>query len=461
MSVCAAFMVPHPPMIIPAIGRGSEGKIKETIDAYDRVGRAVSSISPETIVILSPHATMYADYFHISPGMSAKGSFRPFGAPQVKFQENYDTDLIAEICRLANERDFPAGTLGERESSLDHGTMVPLWFIRKYYKGGNIVRIGLSGLPLTDHYRLGMMLKEAVENTGRKTVIIASGDLSHKLQEYGPYGFSKEGPDYDRRIMDVMGRAAFRELFDFDEAFCEKAAECGHRSFVIMAGVFDRTRVSAKVLSHQDVTGVGYGICTFYPDDTDDGRNILVQYEEELYLQLEEKRRNQDAYVRLAREAIEAWVQKRQEIQPSVDIPEEMLHTRAGAFVSIHKNGALRGCIGTTAPTRKNLAQEIIENAESAATRDPRFSPITEDELPWLDISVDVLGTPEEIGSPDELDVKRYGVIVSSGRKRGLLLPDLSGVDTVEQQISIAMKKGGIRKNEPVRLQRFEVVRHY
>jgi len=209
------------------------------------------------------------------------------------------------------------------------------------------------------------------------------------------------------------------------------------------------------------VTGVGYGICTFYPDDTDDGRNILVQYEEELYLQLEEKRRNQDAYVRLAREAIEAWVQKRQEIQPSVDIPEEMLHTRAGAFVSIHKNGALRGCIGTTAPTRKNLAQEIIENAESAATRDPRFSPITEDELPWLDISVDVLGTPEEIGSPDELDVKRYGVIVSSGRKRGLLLPDLSGVDTVEQQISIAMKKGGIRKNEPVRLQRFEVVRHY
>ena len=461
MEICAAFMVPHPPMIIPEIGRGSEEKIRETIDAYNRVGRAVSAIAPETIVILSPHATMYADYFHISPGTSAKGSFRPFRAPQVKFQEYYDTDLIAEICRLADQSAFPAGTSGEREPALDHGTMVPLWFIRKYYTGGKIVRIGLSGLPLADHYRLGMILKEAVEDTGRKTVIIASGDLSHKLQAYGPYGFSEEGPDYDRRIMDVMGRAAFRELFDFDESFCEKAAECGHRSFVIMAGAFDRIRVSAEALSHQDVTGVGYGICTFYPEGKDDSRNFLAQYEEELFRKLEEKRRNQDACVRLAREAIEAWVRKRQEIRPPQNLPEELLNTRAGAFVSIHKFGTLRGCIGTTAPTRKNLAQEIIGNAESAATRDPRFSPITEDELPWLDISVDVLGIPEEIDSPDELDVKRYGVIVSSGRKRGLLLPDLSGVDTVEQQISIAMKKGGIGKNEPLRLQRFEVVRHY
>ena len=461
MFIRAAFMVPHPPMIIPKVGRGSEEKIRETISAYDRVGREVSAISPETIIILSPHATMYADYFHISPGASAKGSFRPFGAPQVKFQESYDTDLVREICRLTEERDFPAGTLGEREAALDHGTMVPLWFIRKYYTGGKIVRIGLSGLPLTEHYRLGMILKEAVENIGREAVIIASGDLSHKLQEYGPYGFIEEGPDYDRRIMDVMGRAAFRELFDFDESFCEKAAECGHRSFVIMAGAFDRIRVSAKALSHQDITGVGYGICTFYPDGTDDSRNFLERYEEELYLQLEEKRRLQDPYVCLAREAVEAWVRKREEIQPPHDLPKELLFSRAGAFVSIHKHGTLRGCIGTTAPTRKNLAQEIIGNAASAAARDPRFSPITEDELPWLEISVDVLGTPEEIASPEELDVKRYGVIVSSGRKRGLLLPDLSGVETVEQQISIAMQKGGIRKNEPIRLQRFEVVRHY
>ena len=137
-----------------------------------------------------------------------------------------------------------------------------------------------------------------------------------------------------------------------------------------------------------------------------------------------------------------------------------MKRKRAGAFVSIHEHGRLRGCIGTIFPTESSVAEEIIQNAVSAAVRDPRFSPIREEELPFLEISVDVLGDPEEIGSEDELDVRRYGVIVSSGRRRGLLLPDLDGVDTVEQQVAIARQKGGIRPDEPVCLQRFEVIRH-
>ena len=135
-------------------------------------------------------------------------------------------------------------------------------------------------------------------------------------------------------------------------------------------------------------------------------------------------------------------------------------HHRAGAFVSIHEHGNLRGCIGTIMPVQDNVAKEIIHNAISASTRDPRFSPISPDELPWLEINVDVLGKPERIHSPKELDVKRYGVIVSHGRKRGLLLPDLEGVDTVEQQIEIARQKGGIREGEPYILERFEVIRH-
>ena len=141
-------------------------------------------------------------------------------------------------------------------------------------------------------------------------------------------------------------------------------------------------------------------------------------------------------------------------------LPEEMLHTKAGAFVSIHKHGKLRGCIGTIAPVTNCVAEEIIRNAVSASTQDPRFDPITEDELKWLEINVDVLGEPERISSMDELDVKRYGVIVQSGYRRGLLLPDLDGVDTPEQQVSIALQKGGIRKSEKYEMERFEVVRH-
>ena len=143
------------------------------------------------------------------------------------------------------------------------------------------------------------------------------------------------------------------------------------------------------------------------------------------------------------------------------DLPPEMTSLRAGAFVSLHKDGRLRGCIGTIQPVRSCIAEEIADNAISAATRDPRFSPVRPEELDRLEISVDILSQPEDIRSKAELDVKRYGVIVSKGARRGLLLPNLEGVDTVDEQVSIALRKAGISEREKgIELQRFEVVRH-
>ncbi|MBP5262719.1 MAG: AmmeMemoRadiSam system protein A [Clostridiales bacterium] len=449
MSILASFMVPHPPLIIPDVGRGGEKKVIKTIRSYEKVADEISSLQPETIIITSPHALMYSDYFHISPGRNAKGSFARFGAPEVSFDEEYDTELVDRICSMAEEDGLPCGTEGGINKELDHGTMVPLWFIRNKYKGGRIVRIGLSGLPLSDHFRLGQVIRKAVDSLGRRAVFIASGDLSHKLQEYGPYGFVPEGPQYDERIMDVMSRAAFDELLEFDEDFLDTAAECGHRSFVIMAGSWNGQKVNAASYSHEDVTGVGYGICSFHPADNS----------------------GNDIYVRLARLSLESYIHDHKKIRIPEDlagilkegeqIPDELLSTRAGAFVSLHKDGELRGCIGTIGPTSPSLAQEIANNAISASTRDPRFYPVETDELSSLEINVDVLGHPEDISSADQLDVKRYGVIVSApDGRRGLLLPDLEGVDTVEYQVAIAMQKGGIRPDEPYHLQRFEVVRH-
>ncbi|MBO4724943.1 MAG: AmmeMemoRadiSam system protein A [Firmicutes bacterium] len=461
MPILAAFMVPHPPMIVPAVGRGSEAQVVETTKAYEKVAEEVAGIGPDTIIITSPHTVMYADYFHISPGSEAKGSFAHFGAPSVKFSEKYDEDMVKRICDLANAENLRAGTLGEKDPELDHGTMVPLWFIRNKYSGGKIVRIGLSGMPLTEHYRLGQIIAKAANDSGKKVVIIASGDLSHKLQDYGPYGFAKEGPEYDRRIMDVCGRGAFGELFDFNESFCDKAAECGHRSFVIMAGAFDGIAVKATALSHQDVTGVGYGVCTFYPNGPDSSRRFLEIYKDKIERECRERAEKSDAFVKLARASVESWVLNHKKLSVPAGLPEEMLSRKAGTFVSIHEHGALRGCIGTIMATQDSIAEEILQNAISACSKDPRFDPITADELASLEISVDVLGDLEPIDSPDMLDVKRYGVVVSCGMKRGLLLPNLDGVDTVEEQIRIARQKGGIRESEPYKLERFEVVRHY
>ena len=460
MPIVAAYMVPHPPMIIPQVGRGSEKQITKTIRAYEAVAAGIAGIRPETIIVTSPHAVLYADYFHISPGEDATGDFGSFRAPEVRFAEKYDTELVKAICALAKEKDFPAGTLGERDRRLDHGTMVPLYFIEQQYTGFRLVRVGLSGLSHAEHYEFGQIIRQAVEQTGRKAVLIASGDLSHKLQEYGPYGFAEEGPEYDRRIMDAAGRAAFGEMLTFEESFLDKAAECGHRSFLIMAGALDGMNVEAKVYTHEDVTGVGYGICSFRPTEPNGERRFLERYRAEQEEKLRQRREREDPYVRLARETVESWVLDRK----TPGVPDwataEMKQNRAGVFVSIHKDGKLRGCIGTFLPTRECIAKEIISNAVSASTRDPRFDPIGPEELKWLEINVDVLSTPKPIGSKEELDVKRYGVIVSSGSRRGLLLPDLDGVDTVDEQVDIARRKAGIREQDPITLERFEVVRH-
>ena len=461
MGITAGFMVPHPPLIVQEIGRGEEKKIQKTTDAYREAARRAGEYKPDTIVVLSPHQIMYADYFHISPGRGAKGDFGNFRAKDTVFEVSYDTEFVEELCLLAKERNLPVGTMGERDKKLDHGTMVPLYFIDRFLKDYKIVRIGLSGLPLVKHYELGECIKEAAKRLNRKTVVVASGDLSHRLKEDGPYGYQAEGPRYDKRIMEVMGSGNFAELFEFSEKFCEKAGECGHRSFTIMAGALDRTKVTVNRLSYEGTFGVGYGICTYVTCGQDLQRNFKDQYEEKEKKRILELRQREDEYVQLARQAIEEYVRTGQKIQVTEGIPRQMCDYRAGVFVSIKKEGRLRGCIGTIQAVWQSIAEEIIENAISAASRDPRFLPVKTEELDWLTVSVDVLGDTEKIDSPDKLDVRRYGVVVTKGYKRGLLLPNLEGVDTVEEQITIAKQKAGIGEHDKVELERFEVVRHH
>ena len=457
MPIIKTYMVPHPPLIIPEIGKGGEEQIKKTTESYEIVAKEISELKPDTIIISSPHTIMYGDYFHITNANKVSGDFSNFNASNISFEEEQDIELIKKIETVSKKYNFPAGRTKDIE--LDHGTMIPLYFIRKYYKEGKIIVLGPSGLPLIDNYMMGIIIKEAVNNLNKKVVYIASGDLSHKLQPHGPYGFCNEGVEYDKKIMEVCSNANFNELLNFEESFLDKAAECGHRSFTIMAGTLDGLNVKAKYLSHEDITGVGYGIITFTPQNKNDNRYFLDNYFNELEEKLNNKKQNEDPYVKLARLTIEEYITNKKVLETPSNTPKELLNSQAGVFVSIHKFGSLRGCIGTIMPTTNSIAQEIITNAISASTKDPRFPKIEKEELDYLEINVDVLGEPEDIDSEEQLNVKEYGVIVTSGMKRGLLLPDLDGVDTIEQQVSIAKKKAGI-KDEPYTLQRFKVTRH-
>jgi AmmeMemoRadiSam system protein A/AmmeMemoRadiSam system protein B len=425
-----AYLVPHPPLLVAGIGRGDE--VPDTRNAFRTIAAEIEKNNPDTLIFISPHSILYDDYIHIAPGKSASGDFGNFGASEIKFNVEYDDELASEIAAIAAELGLSAGLDGAKHPELDHGVMVPLSFLGTERK---IVRISISGLSALEHYRFGTAIIKAATRLNRSIAVIASGDMSHKLKHDAPYGFAQEGVEFDELMRDCVKKPDFKKLLSVSNELRRNAAECGYMSMVMLAGCFEGMNVKSRMLCYEAPFGVGY---------------LTAEFESE------------SIYLRLARASIEAYVTNNEIISHELldNLPADIITKKAGVFVSLKIDGNLRGCIGTIAPVQESIAQEIIINAISAATSDPRFPAVRVSELDSLEYSVDVLGSPEAIKGTDELDVIKYGVIITCGHKRGLLLPNLDGVDTVEMQVSIAMQKAGIHKDEPYALERFEVIRY-
>lgn len=448
------YLVPHPPLLIPGVGKGNE--IPNTRKAMEKIACEIKELNPETVIIISPHSILYGDYFHISPGGSGEGDLGKFGVKNIKFAVDYDQEFARTIALFAGVAGLPAGSLGEREPALDHGVMVPLHFV----KAKRIIRISLSGLSALEHYRFGMCIAKAGEKLDRSYVVIASGDMSHKLKSEGPYGYAAEGPQFDNLIRTCVENGEWQKVMQIDPDFAENAAECGLKSLVMMLGVFDGQKIDSRVLCYEGPFGVGYLTASFKSAGM---ANEVSLYKEILHRReetMQQTRAQEDEYVRLARFSVEHFTRTGKTLAVPKDLSKALLDMRAGVFVSLKKDGNLRGCIGTTGPTTKSIAEEIIQNAVSACSRDGRFETVRESELGTLVYSVDVLFPPESIKNKSDLNVNRYGVIVRCGRRSGLLLPALAGINTVEDQISIALRKAGINSDESYTLERFEVVRH-
>ena len=431
-----AYIVPHPPIILPEVGKGQERSIQNTVNAYRMIAHDIAATKPQTIIIFSSHAPCYRDYIQISQGAQAYGTFEAFGVEDSDMKVLYDEDFVDMLCNAAAAQGLPAGTLGEQNQTLDHGTMVPLHFILQEYTDFRLVRISVSGLDRNTQVLFGDCLRRVIDESQRNVAVIASGDLSHKLKEDGPYGLHPLGAVFDEQIVSIIKDNDYARLLDMDEEIVEESANCGYPAFLMLYGVLQAYPIDSQFLSYEGPFGVGYATAI-----------ISVM--------------KKDPYVALARESLEVYIRSQTVLPVRSTLPKELLQRRGGVFVSLKKFGELRGCIGTIAPVQENLAQEIISNAISAGTRDPRFLPVEEKELPYLEYSVDVLKEAEQIESLEELDVKRYGVIVSDEHRRGLLLPDLEGVNTPLQQIRIALNKAGMDPEEPFMLERFEVVRHH
>ena len=460
MSIVATFMLPHPPIVIPKIGKGDMKVVQKTVDAYEQAAEKIGQIQPETIVIISPHHTLYADYFQISPGRKGKGNLAQFNVPQVSVTAKYDEDFVEKLSHIADAHNIPAGVKGAVSKTIDYGAVIPLTYVNKYWKNYKLVHMGVSGLPLVSHYELGKCIKETAESLGTKTVVIASGDLSHRLKPDGPNGYRKEGAEYDATVMSIMKDARFDELMDFDEGYRSLAGECGHRSFTVMAGTLDKMDVTTECLSYEGVTGVGYGICVFEPGEANDERDMKEKYLKKDIERVSAVKEKEDEYVKLARKAVEELVLNDKKYEITEDLPDEMVNRKAGVFITIKTGKQLRGCVGTLTPDKESIAEEIIQNAMNSAGNDPRYAHIEKDELDRMEITVDVIGEFEEIFTDDMLDVHKYGVCISKGRKKGFLLPNQTGLETTEQQVNIAKQSAGLRPRDKAKMERFEVVRH-
>lgn len=455
MSIVKAYIVPHPPMIIEEIGNGREKVVQTTIDSYKEIAKEIKKIKPETIIIISPHATMYSDWFHIIKEENIYGNLKNFGREDIEFQEKSDLELLNNFNNILKEEEFPAGAIDNGNHELDHGEMVPLYFIEKELKDFKLLVIGLSGLPLVKHYELGMLLNKAIEKTNRKVVLLSSGDLSHVLKEDGPYGFREEGPIYEKEIEKIIKKAEFKELMKYKPHELEIIGDCGHRSFTIMAGCFNSKNVDVKIYSHEDTTGVGYLIGRITPKEDNNKRNFFDQYLEEEKERINKIKVYEDDYLKLARKTINNYILNNE--KDNTKYPKK---THNGVFVTIYEFNQLRGCIGTILPITNSIESEIIENAIEAATNDPRFPKIKEDELDYLEIHVDILTKPTIVKSIYELNPKKYGIICLTNTKKGLLLPNIEGIDEVEEQVKIALKKGNIQEDENYIIEKFEVERH-
>lgn len=456
---------PHPPIIIPEVGGPDIAKARPTVEGVKNLAERLVAANPRTIVVVGPHGPVMRQSFVTIGNLSVTGDLSEFGAPDVSLTMRTDTDLLKAISAAATDAGLAVTDSAERHGrsrsiagEMDYASLVPLYYLDKARYSGRVLLMSMAYTDLRTCFLFGRLIHQAAAASGIPVGVLASGDLSHRLKRGAPAGYDPRGAEFDRALMDALAANDPSALLEMDPDLIEAAGECGLRPTVIMLGAVTAAGLVPTVLSYEGPFGVGYGVVVFQgpsgseysghrkPAGGDDDEPPAVEH----------------PLVALARQAVEEYVRHGRVVTPPVEPLASGLPAASGAFVSLHRLSNLRGCIGTIGPTRQTLNEEVVNNAISAATEDPRFPPLRQAELADLEISVDVLGEPEPIANRSELDPKQYGVIVQRGPRRGLLLPDLEGVEGVDQQIAIAAQKAGLSPSDPnLQLFRFRVVRYH
>jgi len=427
-------LVPHPPIIIPEVGRGKEHEADHTIIAMKQLTEEFKDRIPDLFIVISPHNN-YSRGLHFILAPEYDGNLGMFGVPEISMTLSGSMEKGHKLADILSEQ-IPVTIETSKKALLDHGSIVPLYYFEKQWKYlPPVILINPIGLSPDLAYKAGKLLEKISE--GDNYAVLASGDLSHSLKRGAPGGFHNDGKLFDQKIVHAIENNDPQGILELPPQFLQNAAECGLRSVLVLMGVF--SRVPFKVLSHEGPFGVGYCVA----------HTVNISSNED-----------HDVYVSLVKKTISGYIRHGQ-IPELSDMSEDRMYKPAGCFVTIRSSdGNLRGCIGTIDPVNETLAEEIIANAISAATKDPRFPSLKSSELNNITVSVDILSEPLLINDISELDPKIYGVIIQKGFHKGVLLPDLKEVKTVEQQLSIAAAKAGITSIQDSNIFKFTVERH-
>jgi AmmeMemoRadiSam system protein A/AmmeMemoRadiSam system protein B len=447
-------IAPHPPIMVPEVGREAIGEVRQSISAMEELTKRVIANQAETVILISPHAPLDPYAFVAYQDLELRADFANFRAPKVQLTAALDQELLNAIAKRGAEENYTV--VGIPNAKLDHGSAVPLYFLQRNGWWGKVVVLGYSFLSNEDHLRFGSCIGRAVRDVSRPIALIASGDLSHRLKPEAPAGFNPTAYIFDDEIVDALRSNNPERIVQINQHLRELAGECGYRSMLIAVGATRELPRSCEVLNYEAPFGVGYMVAQLTSQETVREPDAAMDSDID-----ESMEADGEKLPALARAAVEQFVRGGTELRVSAT-DSELLQARAACFVSLKTlDGELRGCIGTIEPAQGTLAAEVVANAISAATRDPRFAPVAPEELASLRYSVDVLSATESTQMED-LDPAIYGVIVEDevGLQRGLLLPALEGIDTAVRQVEIASRKAGITPGTPIRLWRFSVSRY-
>jgi AmmeMemoRadiSam system protein A len=446
---------------------GEELKAAATISGMESIALDIKEKAPDTIIIITPHGPLFSDANSIAVEESLKGDFGQFGHRELSYKFHNDLDLSYQIVKNSLKDGINLAQMTKEmyksygiADKLDHGVLVPLHFVDRLYSQFDVVPITYGLLSSKELYKFGRLINEAIKLQKGDVSIIASGDLSHKLLDSGPYSYVKEGPEFDKELVNILRDGKLSKIVTFDLALAQKAGECGLKSLIILAGILSDYKIETDVLSYEGPFGVGYATAIFNILG-EEAKDYIEDIEIDQKNKLDKIKNMESSYVKLARNSLTHFLEYKEYLEIPEDIDRELLDIKKPVFVTLKKNGALRGCIGSTSSREENLAMEIIKYAVEAGLNDPRFPEVELNELAEITFSVDVLEKPEPIDSIDSLDTQEFGVIVTKGYKKGLLLPRIEGVDTKEEQVRIALNKAGIGENEDYKMERFRVTRHY